>query len=265
MRIPTILFKTLALTGSIRRLRPLVKGKTVLLLGSSPDPILSDLEFFDVIASANGGAGRLPEPGPRPHITFVTSNLLNHDLPKNDWGEVIESIGSKTPTSLLVSIRNGAHFETFGNSSRFQVNPHQVAIVRLGTMRRITARMTRSLVAGSSPNGLPSTGILATILCLFAGAKSVTLSGFRLWMSDSASESEHYYDASLDLSPESKKPRYHSAADLLCVSSLAILGRSVQVEGADFEPALKNWGDEGPKWFRDSSAVRIFWGFFAPW
>ena len=244
-------------------LRAAIEGKNVLLVGSSPEPLRCDPSAFDLVITANGSAGKLPS-GMRPDFTVMTSQLLSDAISVDAWTRVAHAIGQKKATKGLISIRNGAHFEKRENASRFGYERDEVKTIRLGQMFRTLRRLTSSNLAGKAPNGLPSTGVLATALVFSLGAKAVHLDGFQLLMSKDSSESEHFYDEQIGAEGE-KIPRYHSSADLLCLSSLAIRGFKISSDSAVIRSALQNWGDEGQTFFNPSLTTKVFWSIFAPW
>lgn len=235
----------------------------MLVLGSSREPISSNPAEFDIVITANASAGKLPD-GIFPDYTVMDWALLSESIRTHRWEQVANAIGEKIATEGLISIRNGAPFEDVHNSSRFGYEREQVTVIKLGQMHRTLRRLTSSKLAGRAPNGLPSTGILATALALSLGARAVHLDGFQFLMSKDSLESEHFYDERVSNFPD-KVPRSHSSSDLLCLASMAIRGFKITSDSVVIRSALQNWGDEGQDFFKPSLRTLVFWSILAPW
>ena len=240
-----------------------VRGSKVLVVGSAPtfDSSL-DIQSYDLVVSANGAAGQLAKLGISPHLTFMTSRLFSEKCDEDDWHEVKSAIGPAKASRGLVVVRNGFHFERRENFARFDYLPHEVTTVGVGRVRRNLARVTRSRLAGTAPHGLPSMGVLATAFLALRKASSITLSGFSLTTSV-WSDADHFYDLGRPGPPV--RPRNHSAADLLVLSSLAIRGFDIRATELEMQAALANWSIKGATWYQKSLKARIFWSRFAPW
>lgn len=250
------------MTGIRKRLRS-VRGARVLLVGSSPNFDKSlDLSQFDLTVSANGSAGQLLSLGTVPDLTFMTSLLLSDKCDESDWREIRDAIGAAKAVEGLVVVRNGFHFERLENFGRFGYAQHEVTTLGLGSVHRSLSRVTRSGLAGSAPNGLPSTGVIAAAYLALFGASSIVLSGFSISTS-SSSDADHFYDLTPD--KVKVKPRNHSAADLLVLTSLFIRGFKLSATELELQTALTNWGSSGPKWYQEDLRSRMFWSRFAPW
>lgn len=243
-----------------RRLK-CVKGANVLVVGSAPS-FEGNLDFdrFDLIVSVNGSAGQLEKLGISPDLTFMSSQLLSDKCVEEDWREIRDIIGSAKATRGLITVRNGFHFEHQENYERFNYSRNEVTTVKLGAVRRTLFRVTKSRLSGVAPNGLPSMGIIATAYLAIHGSTSIHLSGFSL---TSHSEADHFYGDHLHR--ERLRPRNHSAADLLVLSSLFIRGYDVSSTELELQTALTNWGIDGPTWYRQDILSRFFWSRFAPW
>jgi hypothetical protein len=243
-----------------------IGGKRVLLVGSGPTADFINIGPFDVIVTANAAAGALLKHGLNPEVTFVTSHLLSNKIEEETWRALSKIMSTVNNPKILVSIRNGFHFERVANLARFGMHPRQLGIVKLGEMRRIAVRLTKSKLVGAAPGGLPSTGMLALILCFFFGAKSVELTGFELTIPPSSTGgSNHYYDEQEPWSNDPRIMRSHSSADLLILSSLAIRGHKISSDSLEIQTALKNWGYQGQNFYNPTIWSKIFWSRNAPW
>lgn len=237
-----------------------IGGARVLLIGSAPSFDSSlDMQSFDLIVSANGSAGQLKKLGVSPHLTFMTSFLLSDRCDERAWQEVKRAIGTAKASHGLVVVRNGFHFERRENFERFDYLPHEVLTLGIGRVRRDLARVTQSRLAGIAPHGLPSMGVIATAYLALGGAKSITMTGFSLTTSTSP-DADHFYDSGRK--GKNVRPRSHSAADLLILSSLAIRGFDISATEIDLQPALTNGGTA---WYEKSLKTMVFWSRFAPW
>jgi hypothetical protein len=76
-------------------------GRRVLLVGSAPNPLIPDLDSFDVIVSSNASSGGFRSAGLVPEVTFVGSAILSDRIEKRDWEIPAEHIRLKPPPSYL--------------------------------------------------------------------------------------------------------------------------------------------------------------------
>lgn len=234
------------------------------MLGSAPTfPNDVNWDEFDLVVSANGSGGRAFQMGRVPDLTFMSSLLVSNRCNEEDWKQIRDVIGEGRASAGLVVIRNGAHFEKPSLYKRFGYSPAQVSVVKLGRMRRILIRVTKSFLGGVAPDGLPSMGILTTALLAHFGAKSIVLSGFSLTSSVTAIGADHYYDGA-PIGTE-LKPRNHSAADLFVLSALAIRGFPITATEPDLQIALMSWGPDGQHWFKRNFATTLFWSPMSLW
>lgn len=257
--------------SAVRHLRQLVSDRQVLVVGSAASGIFPEYVDEDwVVLCVNGSFKCLPQSYAGLRVGLITDaeQLIPH--PKNPsrvnarqgWTQVVNSgVFGITSNRLGLSRLNLDSDEDL----RLQFKGR----VGLGQMRRILYKQTLVPQLGSWPWGLVSTGFKAIALSLYAGAASVSMTGFTLQEKSESHHGGHGYTEPEEFtnSTDPKKPRTHSASDALLLSAIACRGerRLTSLEG-NLDFALRSYFDEPPSFGPiRTSLTRLLHSSFAPW
>lgn len=149
-----------------------VAGKDVLLMGSAPGATL-DGAAADLVAMVNGAALGLPE-RVEPDILFLNTAVAACELAGRPTRERLAELSA----GLLVVIESGTSladaapvFEPIARRERLEVPLAE-------RTRFLEAFLGRTLASPWGGANVPSTGFLACLLLLAAGARRVQMRGF---------------------------------------------------------------------------------------
>jgi len=229
----------------LRRIRRLIKGQKVMIVGSSP---FSDFRLFTsdmTVVNLNGSAARNSIAGiPESHFTFldfeIVDPLINRE--KINRREII-SKGILKEAALGYVILTQSNSSKGGDLSLVAGNYIKSIYVGRKLRRLIVLFASKNLSLDNRKDGQLSTGGFAIAFVAAFRPKSIYLTGFSFFKHPDSDDPPHFYDGNLMLDDrELTDTRSHSLADSLLISSLAVKGMALESDDRDLKPLISNWG-----------------------
>jgi hypothetical protein len=246
-----LFFSTKWKINRIRKSLILLKDADILILGSSPSPVLPDDYRNRLLICCNGSAAnakllQLSDPV----MTVVDYELIDVDvaLSKDVRSKIINN-------KILANLNLGYLVATQSNNA--EGGKPELLNAEYGdflAIDRLTRRKIIDIVTGTNKIerdarlSLCSTGGFAVALSLFLGARSVSIAGFTHLFSGNKHSQMHFYDQALESLSNVLNTRNHSMADSALISLSVINGYKVNTYERDILPLVQNWGNEGPSW-----------------
>jgi hypothetical protein len=153
-------------------LAAIAAGMDVLLVGSAPGATLSGARA-DLVAMVNGAALGLPE-RIVPDVLFLNTAVAACMLAGRPTRERLTELGA----GLLVVIESGTSLEVAAPVFAGVARRERVALSLDERTRFLETFLERPLASPWGGANVPSTGLLAVLLLLAAGARRVQLRGF---------------------------------------------------------------------------------------
>lgn len=239
----------------LSQIKKAIAGKTVIVLGSAPEPELpesTDLKQA-VFVCANASHRNIPSGLTDNHvITIADLDFLQEDtfnenhLESRRGFSLLQNhtiVGLQSNPNTIRGLKLAPGFERC-----------YAGYIGVGLMRRILIQETRSFVVGSFPWGLPSTGAKCAVLALHLGASEVWLAGIRVTIQSAYDHGGHKVQDS-PVPFDKVASRNHSTADSLIFASLTCRGRQIRSKEADLEFLLSNFHLSEPHWVHDRRLV----------
>lgn len=241
--LPSMKFASLLF--ELRRIRELVKGQKVMIVGSSP---FSDFRRFEkdmTVVNLNGSISRNIAAGiPETHITFLDFEIVDPRVnrEKMNRSEII-SKGILKDAELGYVILTQSNSSKGGDLSLVANNYKKSIYIGKKLRRLIVLLVTKNLSLDNRKDGKLSTGGFAIAFVAAFKPETIYLTGFSFFKNRESDDPPHFYDDKLVLDERAlKDTRSHSLADSLLISSLAVKGVSIESDDRDLKPLISNWG-----------------------
>ena len=237
--------KFVSLLFELRRIRKLLKGQRVMIVGSSP---FSDFRRFErdmTVINLNGSIARnIPAGIPETHLTFLDFEIVDPKInrEKMNRSEVI-SKGILKDKELGYVILTQSNSSKGGDLSLVANNYKKSIYVGKKLRRLLVLLVTKNLSLENRKEGKLSTGGFAIAFVSAFKPKTIYLTGFSFFKHEESEDPPHFYDENFVLDDRDlKDTRSHSLADSLLISSLAVKGVSIESDDKDLKPLISNWG-----------------------
>ncbi len=228
-----------------------LKNADVLILGSSPSPVLMDEHKSRLLICCNGSAANAKQLGlPDPIVTVVDYELIDPDVSaaKDVRRQIIKNriLANLNIGYLIAAQSNDA---VGGCPSLLGANYHGYMTIDRFVRRKIIDLVTGVNKLDRKPElSLSSTGGFAIALSLFLGARSVSIAGFTHILECGKYTQMHFYDDVIEKQTTNVNTRNHTMADSALISLAVINGHKITTNERDILPLVQNWGNSGPFW-----------------
>ena len=246
-----LFFSTKWKINRIRKSLILLKNADILILGSSPSPVLPEDYRNRLLICCNGSAAnakllKLSEPV----MTVVDYELIDADvaLSKDVRSKIINNkILANLNLGYLVATQS--NHAVGGKPEMLNAEYRDFLAIDRFTRRKIIDIVTgTNRIERDARLSLCSTGGFAVAFSLFLGARSVSIAGFTHLFSGNKHSQMHFYDHALESLSHVLNTRNHSMADSALISLSVINGYKVSTDERDILPLVQIWGNSGPSW-----------------
>jgi hypothetical protein len=229
----------------IRILRPIIRNREVLLIGSAPFSIFNSYHPGMKVVNINGSCYRNRGMGIlKADVTFLDYEVLDPTINdvKENRRELIEN-GILSSTNLGILVQTQSNDSTGGDPSAYDLCFDNKLWMNRLTRRLLLFLLCRNFHIESGKKSILSTGGLALATVAFLKPKSITLTGFSFFKSIYASDPPKAYNLEKHLIySDLEDTRSHSSADSFLISFLSLRNENIFSKDKDLLPLINNWG-----------------------
>lgn len=234
----------------LTRLRDLLSGQDVHVLGSGPDG--SKTRRTERLMCANLSFTNPIIGGVRPDVVVMDIAVTTETgQAKPVWGNARDALQDLDARNLVL-VQTTASKVNYLAIAHSTVDYTTVLYAR--EKNRVLRKATGLRSMGYLPSSMPSIGATAIAVAYVCGAQSIRLSGFGLTRPVGFTTSQHFYpvpgqpddlvkftDAATNV-----EPRSHSASDGLIVAAIAASGFRIESDNQFVRPLCTNWPQAQP-------------------